>query len=72
MGLPSRYEDPTHGTCLTLHAALAYLRAKDVQAAAARDSIQVQRRDGSTRTLQPVDLPIGRMYPLHTLESALG
>jgi hypothetical protein len=67
MGLPVKYLHPEHGLCLTLHAALAQLRAAKVPHRAERDAIYVQQPDGSERCVSPLMLPFGKMYALRAL-----
>lgn len=67
MGLPVKYQHPEHGLCMTLHAALAQLRAADIPHRAERTAIYVQQADGVERCVTPLMLPVGPMYALRAL-----
>ncbi len=69
MGLPSQYNHPEHGMCLTLQRALLHLREQHI----------AHRVDGPTiillddqehvlRRVEPLALAVGHMYALRDLQ----
>ncbi|MCU0475872.1 MAG: hypothetical protein MUC99_07140 [Anaerolineae bacterium] len=69
MGLPSRWTHPPHGVCLTLHAALAHLRAHGIPAEAEAGNIRATPAHGQRVTLAPVETPLGKGFPLTALDA---
>lgn len=68
MGLPAKYEHPQYGLCLTLHAALAHLRAAGVPHRHDRDAIYVTLGDGQEISVRPLTLTLGKMYAVRALQ----
>ncbi|NOG48384.1 MAG: hypothetical protein HND48_02240 [Chloroflexi bacterium] len=69
MGLPARWISPIHGECLSAYAAEAYLREHHVPCRVKRGSLYIPAQ--TEQRFDPVETPMGRMFPMSQLEAIL-
>lgn len=69
LGLPARWISPIYGECLTAHAAAAYLHQRGCACHVEGPFLIVSAEDEAR--LEPVDTPIGRMFPVGRLDAIL-
>ncbi|MBK9124940.1 MAG: hypothetical protein IPM16_17735 [Chloroflexi bacterium] len=69
MGLPARWISPVYGECLTAHAAAAYVHERGCECRVDGRSVVIPAQP--ERRLEPVDTPMGRMFPVAQLDAIL-
>lgn len=68
MGLPSQYNHPEYGLCLTLQRALLYLREQNITHRVEGETLILLTTENESRRVEPLALPVGRMYALRDLQ----
>jgi hypothetical protein len=68
MGLPSQYNHPEYGVCLTLQRALLHLREQNIAHRVDGVTIILLDDEHELRRVEPLALAVGRMYALRDLQ----
>jgi hypothetical protein len=71
MGLPARWQDPEHGLCLSLYAAIAQLNSAGLRYERNGEALIVFCDGQQPHRVEPVQIKaIGLMYPAVALEGS--
>lgn len=68
MGLPSQYNHPEYGVCLTLQRALLHLREQNIAHRVDGVVIVLLTTEDESRRVEPLALAVGQMYALRNLQ----